>query len=315
MLPSKPVGLTTKTRTKRPNSTTGTQLTGMKVGMMPSRPPRNRPSQEGPQGITQTAQDTDNKGFQLIGGATQDGEGKEGGGKGAGHRGQRGAQTEGQGQDVVRGNAHQLRRRPVIGHGPDGLARTGEIEEQIEGRGDDHCGQGRQQPGALQDNRAEGNGTHREIDIPGGGGEERGADADNDHVHREGGQQGVEITGLDHPLQGHPVNQETEEHGQEHHHHQPQIGVQRQIAEEEVGAEHPQGHGGAVAQVDDPHHAPDQGQAHGGHAVYEADEQAVNDGGQQMYHFMASRLAKNSPGSGGCLPTPRLFPLTPGYYG
>ena len=32
---------------------------------------------------------------------------------------------------LVGGDAHQLRRCPVIGHGPDGLARPGEIEKQV----------------------------------------------------------------------------------------------------------------------------------------------------------------------------------------
>ncbi len=78
------------------------------------------------------------------------------------------------------------------------------------------------------------------------------------------------------------------------------------MAEEEIGAEHPQGHGGAVGQVDDPHHAPDQGQAHGGHAVNEADEQAVNDGRQQMSLYGLS-LAKISR-VGGFIPCP-AYPL------
>ena len=46
-----PVGLTTSTRTKRPNSTTGTQLTGMKMGTMPSRPPRISPPKRAPKGL------------------------------------------------------------------------------------------------------------------------------------------------------------------------------------------------------------------------------------------------------------------------
>ncbi len=125
MAPNSPVGRTTRTRTNRPNSTTGTQLTGMKMGITPSRSPQEQPPHESPQGIAQPAQDADDEGLQLVGGAAQDGEGKEGGGEPAGHRGQHGAQAEAQGQDLGRGDAHELRRRPVVGHGPDGLPRSG----------------------------------------------------------------------------------------------------------------------------------------------------------------------------------------------
>ena len=88
-------------------------------------------------------------------------------------------------------------------------------------------------------------------------GEYRRPDTDDNHVDGKGAQQGVQIAGLDNPMQGRHIDDEAENQGQDHHQEQPQVGIDSHIGEEVVDAEHPQGHGGAVGQVDHPHHSPD----------------------------------------------------------
>ena len=155
------------------------------------------------------------------------------------------------------GDAHQLRRGPIIGDGANGLARPGKIEKQVKRSGHNQRGGRREQTRALQDYGPHFDGTQREIHILGRRAEYCGPDADNDHVDGKGAQQGIQVAGLDDPSQRDDIHDDPENQGHDHQQQQADIRVDARMGEQEVDAEHPQGHGGAMRQVDDPHHSPD----------------------------------------------------------
>ena len=88
-------------------------------------------------------------------------------------------------------------------------------------------------------------------------GEYRRPDTDDDHVDGKGAQQGVQIAGLNNPSQRDDIHDDPENQGHDHQQQQADIRVDARMGEQEVDAEHPQGHGGAIGQVDHPHHSPD----------------------------------------------------------
>ena len=102
------------------------------------------------------------------------------------------------------GDAHQLGSGPVVGHGADGLARSGAVEKEVEQRRHQHRGQGGQEPGPGQGDRSQLNAAQAEVHVARRSGKDRRGDADDDHVHRKGGQQCGQVGGIDHPVDGDP---------------------------------------------------------------------------------------------------------------
>ena len=92
------------------------------------------------------------------------------------------------------------------------------------------------------------------------------------------------MRGIDDTMDGNAVDEKPEEQPQGGDDEQGQIGVDAQQAEEEIGGEHAQRHHRPVAEVDDPHHPPDQAQPHGRHAVHKAEEQSIDERGEELPH-------------------------------
>jgi hypothetical protein len=98
------------------------------------------------------------------------------------------------------------------------------------------------------------------------------------------------VRSVEHPVDGDGVDQDAGEQAQEGHDEQPYVRMHPGLGEEEIDAEHPQGDDRAVGQVDHPHHAPDQGEPHGGQAVNEAQQQPIDERGQQHSRIHPSLL-------------------------
>ncbi len=127
-----PLGKATSTTTNSPNSISGIQLTAMKGVTAPSNKPSNTPGDERPEGLSESSQHRHHEALHLVTGAGKNGEGKQGRDQCPRSRRQRDADGECQRQHHGRGDAHQLRRFAVVGHGPDGLARPGAIQKQLQ---------------------------------------------------------------------------------------------------------------------------------------------------------------------------------------
>ena len=103
--------------------------------------------------------------------------------------GQRDADGKGDAQHRRRGDAHQLGGFAIVGDGADSFAGTGAIEEQFQRQRDHHGRDGRGHVVSGEGVGADGDAGQREVDVVGAGAPDRGADADDHHVHGEGREQ------------------------------------------------------------------------------------------------------------------------------
>ena len=116
------------------------------------------------------------------------------------------------------------------------------------------------------------------------------AQTDNDHAHREGGQQAHQFGAADHPVHRNPVDTEPEQKAADADHRHRQVGIDAEPADQEIEAEHAQRDHGPVGQVDDLHDAEDQGQADGGQPVDRPQQKAVENRDKDTSHSGASSL-------------------------
>jgi len=77
-------------------------------------------------------------------------------------------------------------------------------------------------------------------------------------------------------MQGDRVNQDTHQQSCDRHQDYRQVGVNPQVIEQQVHAEHAVNDQHIVGKIDDLHHAPDEGHTYGCHPVDKPQQQTVN---------------------------------------